>query len=515
MAYYTLIGSGGGGSGASNWVDLGDTPGTITANALVYGNSGGTAVEQDSALQWDGTRFLLNSSGNNVVVNYTGGWFQAGPTNNDVRFFSLIDYSSGLGTTNGIVTGTVSGGRFAFINRDSSPSPIPIWTFTSLAASLPPDYEVLSVGYSDYSNNYYPGFYYNPAGTAGDDRGLNIIDDGLGATSTDALHLRNNTAATAGIVQQYSPAQRFTGEIWITSASQTANAWLQLEPTSASGQPQGKLVVIGDYNGSATDIFEFNSNTGGTPCNFTYQSLFAYNTNMYVGTSLTNGIKWFYATDEAAGFGSGHGFKAGSASSSEMQFINADTAPGLAAFAFTWDHGQATTQAGKIVTFGETLSDNGYDEHAFIGTAESHIEQAHAGMYISSSSTTTVTTAGTPVQIAGTYAAHGTPNNISHSAGVLTYDGSVDKSLKVTVSVAAHTTGGASTGVYQISVAVNGTEQTGSVCSRYVNSSNIGSWSTCAIVDVSNGDTISILVDAPSDGDQIIFDNLVCCVVSA
>ena len=737
MAYYTLIGSGGGGGGASNWVDLGDTPGSHVAEAIPYTNAGGTALTTSTNLTYDGTQLKAGNAylayGSTAAFytdSYTNGYtydiylassgakMQFAGATYGMELYADEAKSLGLGTnTSGVYMGyTASTPTFVIATRYAAASGCVAITHDHGTASAP-DVRILRVGHTNSSNAFTDGFYYNPDGTTGDDRGLNIVDDGIGATGSTGLILRNDTDAT-GSNEEYPPLFRFSGSVWDdVSAAENVTAEIAPQPFYSSGAFSNLKVRV-QYGGAIEDAFTFGTTSSGQDANYSAKLLmtaqtgdalwiganrntsprFYYNQNQSIGIGSTSGMvaglasntspvsfhhpgtntlaqgafaisvgrssatapdfpilrvgwsysnTWFngfyynpdgttaddrglnivddsleaatasalilknttdataaipeiwspslewrgsaqdtdaggdspvgqrarmylaardaaapypqlqmeYSDDDGSswgvagilnyanlggihsvgpvsidaaatlrlggyggpytgyyysninnGFGISSGFYHTSGVSVTMGFTNQrTTAATYGAFGFTWDHGQASTTAGKIVTFGETLSSNSFSEAAFIGTGESYIPQPAGSMTMHGNSTATDFTAlgGTWVKAAGTFSAGNVNDNFSVASNLLTYDGAQTRNIKYSATVSAETSTSATC---LFAFAVNGTIDTDSVCHRYISStgsSGEGAIPLEMISSIANGDDVDIYVQHPTNGATI------------
>lgn len=89
-----------------------------------------------------------------------------------------------------------------------------------------------------------------------------IKRDGIGSTSTDALLLRNTTAAAAG-AQQYSPRSVWEGQGWktnATAASQAVAFMAETRPVQGAANPTGTWALAASINGGAySDVLAVSS----------------------------------------------------------------------------------------------------------------------------------------------------------------------------------------------------------------------------------------------------------------
>lgn len=116
---------------------------------------------------------------------------------------------------------------------------------------------------------------------------------------------------------------------------------------------------------------------------------------------------------------------------------------------------------------------------------------AHGSCYISTADTTTVSQTPTFTKIAGTYTA-GELNGFTHSAGVLTYTGSLTKKFLVVASVSADAT---ATDDYLFRVAKDGTSIAASQITRSISGANdIGAITLCWVVELATNATIQVQV---------------------
>jgi hypothetical protein len=72
---------------------------------------------------------------------------------------------------------------------------------------------------------------------------LTVAQNALGAATTEAVSLINNTAATSGAQHQWSPAQVFSGTRWNGSASEVIQSrWVQMSPDPIQSQLFGLVL---------------------------------------------------------------------------------------------------------------------------------------------------------------------------------------------------------------------------------------------------------------------------------
>lgn len=113
---------------------------------------------------------------------------------------------------------------------------------------------------------------------------------------------------------------------------------------------------------------------------------------------------------------------------------------------------------------------------------------AHGSTYISTTTTTSVDQTPTFTKIAGTYTP-GELNGFTHSAGVLTYTGSLTKKFLVTASISADAT---VADTYYFRIAKDGTSIAASQMTRAVGSADIGSISLSWVVELATNATIEV-----------------------
>lgn len=88
--------------------------------------------------------------------------------------------------------------------------------------------------------------------------------NGIATTSTDALVLANNTAATVGVPVQMSPRLRFRAHVLNTTGNvdNTNDWWIESLPISAA-TPSGNLNFMSSLNGAAATLAVSFSSAGG------------------------------------------------------------------------------------------------------------------------------------------------------------------------------------------------------------------------------------------------------------
>ncbi len=141
--------------------------------------------------------------------------------------------------------------------------------------------------------------------------GQTFVQNGIAVTSTDAVVLTNNTAATAGVPVQISPRLRFRSEVWNTTATAATNTndfWLESVPVSGT-TPSGLLKFGSSLNGAGA-TFPMTITSGGMVTATTFVGALTGNSStVTTNANLTGPITSVgNATSVAAQTGSGSTF---------------------------------------------------------------------------------------------------------------------------------------------------------------------------------------------------------------
>jgi hypothetical protein len=115
---------------------------------------------------------------------------------------------------------------------------------------------------------------------------------------------------------------------------------------------------------------------------------------------------------------------------------------------------------------------------------------AYGACYVSSTATTTTSQTPTYTKIAGTYTA-GELSGFTHSAGVLTYTGSLTKKFLVAVSIAADSS---ASDDFLFRIAKNGTTIAATGMTRSISASGFGAMSLNWIIELATNDTLQAQV---------------------
>jgi hypothetical protein len=110
--------------------------------------------------------------------------------------------------------------------------------------------------------------------------------------------------------------------------------------------------------------------------------------------------------------------------------------------------------------------------------------------YISSSSATTTSQTPTFTKVAGTYTS-GDLNGFTHSAGVLTYTGSVTRKFKVLASLTSDVN---QADVFEFQIYKNSTGVVKSEQHRQISVNDVGAFSLCASIELATNDTVEVRV---------------------
>jgi hypothetical protein len=235
-----------------------------------------------------------------------------------------------------------------------------------------------SHGWINSSNDYVERAYWSFENT--DDRGLNLIESGLAATTADALRLVNPTAALTGEREQWSPQLSFVGNCWNTTLGSNQEVGGRMYLVANDGTTTGLLgrIQVETYNnGDYNDAWIFGATNGGDITNFSYLPITtpASGLSLKLGSGSDVGVEFYHDSVIAnTGLGTAKTFRvAHGGTSYPLDFLHDHgTEPSQGRiFGFYWNSNTASAPDTKLHSWGYIDSSDDDIETAFYNPGSS------------------------------------------------------------------------------------------------------------------------------------------------